>query len=274
MQATYDEHADLYDVAFDWDVSGEVEWIVARLGVEAPATLVEPACGSGRMVPDFLRRGFDVVGIDRSETMIARAAARVAWPGAGSQRDASEANLGSDGTARFVVGDIRDFSLPDAPFDGAYCPINSLGYLRTDDDMRTHLQCVADALRIGARYLVQLDLHTLYGYVPDVDGGCWTERRYGRMVRARWRGLTFDPETRLEVQRSTFEVLEGPDAGRTVEEDHVVRLWDWASWSAMVEASRFQLRSAWDGDADTRPRLELGPGLERHRLTWHVLERC
>jgi hypothetical protein len=30
MTKLYEEHADLYDLAFDWDVSDEVHWLIAR----------------------------------------------------------------------------------------------------------------------------------------------------------------------------------------------------------------------------------------------------
>ena len=46
----YDQHADLYDLAFSWDVGPEVEWLFAKLGTNVDVIL-EPGCGSGRMFP-------------------------------------------------------------------------------------------------------------------------------------------------------------------------------------------------------------------------------
>jgi hypothetical protein len=42
----YTDDADLYDIAFDWDVSAEVEWLVDRLG-PGRRSIFEPGCGSG-----------------------------------------------------------------------------------------------------------------------------------------------------------------------------------------------------------------------------------
>jgi hypothetical protein len=42
----YTDDADLYDIAFDWDVSAEVEWLVDRLGPGC-RSIFEPGCGSG-----------------------------------------------------------------------------------------------------------------------------------------------------------------------------------------------------------------------------------
>ena len=55
----YDNLAHLYDVAFSWDVRDEVDWLIARLGPPA-RTVLEPACGSGRMFPAFAERGTDL----------------------------------------------------------------------------------------------------------------------------------------------------------------------------------------------------------------------
>ena len=47
MTHLYTDDAELYDIAFDWDISDEADWIVERL--EA-TTVLEPGCGSGRML--------------------------------------------------------------------------------------------------------------------------------------------------------------------------------------------------------------------------------
>ncbi len=44
----YSDDAELYDIAFDWDLSAEVDWLVERLG--RPRSVLEPGCGSGRML--------------------------------------------------------------------------------------------------------------------------------------------------------------------------------------------------------------------------------
>ncbi len=76
MTDLYDEHAWLYDAAFSDDVEEEVEWLLDRLGAGV-RSLLEPGCGSGRMMPAFARRGIEVVGVDRSEAMLARARTRL-----------------------------------------------------------------------------------------------------------------------------------------------------------------------------------------------------
>ena len=52
----YNDHAELYDLAFAWDVGDEVEWLMERFGPTVRSVL-EPACGSGRLFPELARRG-------------------------------------------------------------------------------------------------------------------------------------------------------------------------------------------------------------------------
>ena len=44
MTRLYEDDAELYDIAFDWDISDEADWLVEKL--EA-TTVLEPGCGGG-----------------------------------------------------------------------------------------------------------------------------------------------------------------------------------------------------------------------------------
>jgi hypothetical protein len=41
MTRLYEDNAELYDIAFDWDISDEADWLVERL---AATTVLEPGC--------------------------------------------------------------------------------------------------------------------------------------------------------------------------------------------------------------------------------------
>ncbi len=79
MSDLYDEHADLYDIAFDWDVSDEAAWLEARLG-ERCRSVLEPGCGSGRILEALARRGLAVTGFDRSARMVEISRRRLSPP--------------------------------------------------------------------------------------------------------------------------------------------------------------------------------------------------
>jgi alpha-beta hydrolase superfamily lysophospholipase len=61
MARLYEDDAELYDIAFDWDLSDEADWLVGTL---AATTVLEPGCGSGRMLEALADRGFVAVAID------------------------------------------------------------------------------------------------------------------------------------------------------------------------------------------------------------------
>lgn len=257
MLGFYDKRADLYDIAFAWDVGSEVDWLIQRLGPTVKFIL-EPACGSGRMFPAFVERRVEVVGIELSETMIDRAKNRMAAVGIGAPR--------------IILGDMTRFDLGET-FDGAICPINSFAYLLTREDALSHLECMERHLKPGAKYLIQLDLNDVEaGGSGDSLAPCEREaEEAGISLRANWGLRRFDPSTYLDTQYCRFEILDGPGAGSITEDDHIMRRWSWADWSSLVDASAFELRAAYNGSTEAREPLPLDRGLEDAVLTWHEL---
>jgi SAM-dependent methyltransferase len=247
MTRLYDDYADLYDLAFDWDITGEIEWLLGRFGPGCKAVL-EPGCGSGRVLEAFARAGVEAVGIDSSAAMVEAARRRLE----GLRAEA-------------YLGDMRVFDL-ERIFDGAVCPINTLGHLARDD-MAPHLECVAHHLRPGARYLVQLDLRE--GLEADAGpGSSWEVERDGVRLRASWAPGPVDRDLGVELQRSRFEFLEGERAGEVIEEIHEMTVWTPAAWTAAVEGSPFACSAVYDGNLADRPRVAVGTA---GHLLWHEL---
>ena len=245
----YTEHVDLYDLAFDWDVGEEVDWLVARLGPRCRSVL-EPGCGSGRMVEELAGRGLDVVGIDISPAMVAAARRRLDSAGA---------------AATIVLADMCDFDLG-RDFDGAVCPINTLGHLRPPDLVR-HLACMGRHLAPGAVYLVQL---AHYGPEGGEVGhrNEWEESREGVEVRVTWTTEAFDLDRMVEWQRSRIEVVSGQRAGEVIEEAHEMTFWTPDAWEAVLAPTPFVQTATYDGDLDDRPPVEPGT---LGTLLWHEL---
>jgi SAM-dependent methyltransferase len=244
----YGEHADLYDLAFDWDVTEEVDWLLERLG-PACRSVLEPGCGSGRIVEAIARRGLDVVGLDRSPAMV-EIARRRGGP-----------------SARILLADMTDFDV-ERVFDGAVCPINTLAHL-SPNDLSRHLERIALHLRPGARYLVQLELHDPAG-AGEGSPSEWEAARGELRVRVTWSTEDVDLEHARQRQRSRVEILSGARAGEVVEELHSITAWTPQTWSAAVEASPFSATAVFGGEQDGRPWAEPGAA---GRLLWHELTR-
>ena len=252
MTDLYNAHVDLYDIAFGWDISEEVEWLLDRLGHDCRKVL-EPGCGTGRMLEAFARHGVEAVGIDSSRAMVLFA-----------ERRLREGRL----PARVVLGDMRDFDLGET-FKAAVCPIGTLAQL-APDELTAHLDCMARHLAPGASYLVQLALRDAHSADEALTAETWEMSRGGTALQITWATEEIDLERMLERQRSRIEVLEGDRAGEVFEEVHTVALWTPETWSTEVARSAFRLACSYDGEQPERPRVE---AREVGRLLWHQLTR-
>ena len=232
MAELYERHAALYDLAFRWDIEDEVDWLLDRLGPDCRSVL-EPGCGSGRVLEPLARRGLEAIGIDRSAAMVELARAR---------------------GLEAVVADMTDFDLG-RTFDGAACPINTLGHL-SPEELARHLERMGHHLPPGARYLVQLQL----------GGGTHSSQWEANGVRVEWATEHVDPAAGRQRERSRIETRDG----EVVEELHELTLWTPAAWAAAVAASPFDETALYDGAQDGYPAVE--PGSEGPML-WHELTR-
>jgi SAM-dependent methyltransferase len=231
----YTEEAELYDIAFGWDVSEEADWLVERLGAGCRSVL-EPGCGSGRMLRALAGRGLEVVGIDLSPEMVAYAQARLA------------------GAGKVVRADMTDFDLG-RRFDGAVSLVSTVGVLRAEE-FAAHLEAMARHLEPGSRYLVQ----------EAIEAGRWRSEwdaeRGDVKLHVVWEAI--DPDR----SRSRVEVLAGPRAGEVVEDLHRDHSWTAAAWAGAIAASPFEQAACYDGWPDDRPpvALEQGGGYLWHEL--------
>jgi SAM-dependent methyltransferase len=238
----YTDDAELYDIAFDWDISAEVDWLLERL---RPTSVLEPGCGSGRMLAAFADRGVDVAGIDVSPAMIELARRRLG------------------GRGYLAVADMTDFDLG-RKFDGAVSPINTLLHL-TPEQLARHLECMA---RQAPRYLVQVGLIDPASHDPFA-GSHWEAERDGTKLKIDWQDEEVDFERGISRQRSRIEVLAGPRAGEVLEEIHEMTLWMPKTWAHAVEASPYSEVATYDGGRKGAwP--EVGPEATGG-LLWHEL---
>jgi SAM-dependent methyltransferase len=134
-----------YDIAFSDDTAQEVAFIEAACKKYCPfpvQSLLEPACGSGRLVVELAGRGYAMTGIDVGGPALDFLRKRLA-------RKKLSAHL--------IQGDMGDFTLP-KPMDAAYCLLNSFRHLMTEEAATAHLKCMAQALRPGGIYILGLHL--------------------------------------------------------------------------------------------------------------------
>jgi ubiquinone/menaquinone biosynthesis C-methylase UbiE len=109
----------------------------ALSGCPEGGDLLDVACGFGRHAVPLAREGYRVVGVDRSEPLLAEARRR------GDPERPPE----------LVAADYRELPFADASFDAALNLFTSLGYLGDEEDTGV-LAEVARVLRPGGRLVV------------------------------------------------------------------------------------------------------------------------
>ncbi len=180
-----------YDLVFDSESSQEADFLEAvheRYGLSRGRRCLEPACGSGRLIAEMERRGYEVTGFDASESMLQFARKRL-------QRARLRAHLTHARMENFSLGRRHHLM---------HCLVNTFKYLLNEDAARAHLQRAAAALVPGGIYVLGLHL-TAY-----MDRGRqrerWTASRNGVDVVCNIQSWPADRRRRTERVRARLIV--------------------------------------------------------------------
>jgi len=126
--------------------SGEVDFIEQEIKCDKTTAILDIGCGTGRHSIELARRGYNVTGIDLSESQLVRAREKAV--AAGVQVD-------------FIRQDARDFNF-DTSFDLAIMICEGAFSLMETDEMNYRiLQNAADSLKAGGK-LIFTNLNGLY----------------------------------------------------------------------------------------------------------------
>ena len=138
------EMVDGYDAMMAVSPLATVDCQFCERWFPAPGTLLDLGCGTGRLGRHFGPRGFDVVGVDLSDEMLAMAAGQKA-----TERETFvKANL-----VELNVDEFQNFKY-------AACLFSTLGMVRGEIHRRTVLQNAFRALQPGGRLV--LHVHNRY----------------------------------------------------------------------------------------------------------------
>jgi SAM-dependent methyltransferase len=243
----WDEYAPFYDWENAQTLGRRDVPFWQRVAAEARGPVLELGCGTGRISIPLARAGVQLVGVDRSAPMLARAAAAAGRKGRTGGRGTSR--------CRFVRGDIR--ALPFAPrgFAMVLAPYGVLQSLIRERDLRATLESVSRVLRRGGT--IGIDL------VPDVPN--WREYKNKVQLAGKMRGASVtlvesvsqDPKRRL----TTFEQRYVERRGGSTKEhafELTFRTLSVAQMTRRVESAGFRVETVlgdyrgrpWDARAD------------------------
>jgi SAM-dependent methyltransferase len=192
-------YAESYDtVVPDWP--GEIDFYRdwARRAGAAGHTVLEVACGTGRVAIRLARDGVDVVGVDISEAMLAIA----------RQKSAGMRNV------RWVRDDMRSLDLEET-FGMAIIPGHSFQNILTADDQVATLRSIRRHLIPGGTLVVHLD-HVSMDWLGELTrerGGVFEPAESfrhpttGQQIRT-MRAWSYEPVNQTAVSEVVWEAVE------------------------------------------------------------------
>jgi SAM-dependent methyltransferase len=203
----------------------EVAFLLRSLRLPRGARILDVPCGYGRHAAELARRGFRVVGVDLSRSMIEEARRRVA----------KRARLS------FRRRDMRRIAFR-AEFDAVVNLYTSFGYF-TPAQNEAALRRMARALRPGGHLLID---HRDPSYDATLPGQLWYRSGAKRFVLEERR---FDRRTK--ITRSTQLTI---TAGRRRVVQKTLRLQEYSlpQWRRLLRRVGLRLRRAYSG-YDGRP---------------------
>lgn len=206
-------------------------------------TVLELACGTGKLLMELSQAGFRTYGMDCSAAMVQCAAAQCRR---------------NHAPVRMWCGDMRAFAV-DLKFDAAICLYDSLNYCCRREEVASVFARVADALAPGGVFI--FDICTRWN--------CWRNfRNYrDRENWGRWkyhRHSYFKPVGGWQYNEFLIESADHP--GRTMRELHVQRIYSLNEIRSIAAAGPWQ-------EAGCFKNMSREPGSERADRVHFVFRR-
>jgi cyclopropane fatty-acyl-phospholipid synthase-like methyltransferase len=202
--------------------AAEVELVWKLLALEPGLTLLDLACGHGRIANPLAERGVRVTGLDATALFLEIA-----------RMDAAERGV----DVEYVEGDMRSIPWTDR-FDRVLCWFTSFGYF-SDEENREVLAGAYSALQDGGSFLVEMNHrdNLLGRYAEETV----SERGEDRMIDRH----RFDAQTGRSFDRRT--VVRG---GKSRTFDFSVRMFSAAELQDWLRAAGFRDTYAYGEDGE------------------------
>ena len=240
-----------HDYAPFYDGSGQIRFavligqylgeVLARHPVGGRRTL-DLACGTGTLALILADAGWDVVGLDSSEPMLALARAKAAA-------------ADTAGRLAFVHADMRDLrtivgrapaqgedvlAVRPASFDLVTCTYDSLNYLLAEEDLAKCFDGVARALRPGGLFFADMNTRRFLEY----DWGVHEVVERPGLVQVTQ--SYFDPATACSTMALTGFAGDDERGYRRFDETHVERAYEREAIAALLAKAGLEVAAAYD----------------------------
>ncbi len=181
-----------YDISFSEGMREELNFLKAAFNQYCKAErprLLEPACGTGRLIIPLARSGLDCTGFDLNENALKYLQEKL-------NRNSIKATIFKD--------DMVDFQVKGKKYDAAYCTVDTFRHLLSEQKARRHLINVAKALKKNGIYILGLHLIPEQGVTDKITR--WTARRGCLTVKTSMKMIKLNKKERTE----TLKVILNP----------------------------------------------------------------
>ena len=192
--ADWYDYPQYFDMVFRDETAMEVEFFeqaFKRFAKGKVRKVLEPGCGSGRLITEMASRGYKCCGLDLSSASLRYLEKRLA-------RRVLKADLH---LADMTNIDLKARGGKQEQFDAAFCTFNTFRHLTTEAAAVSHLNSVAEHLRPGGLYILGFHIIPL-----DVEETCierWKATHSQTTVHVTLRVTEFMRRKRLEQIRVT-----------------------------------------------------------------------
>lgn len=236
IRANWYDYPHLYDIAFGWDPSVEVDFLeeaFRRFSGRPVRTVFEPFVGAGRIAIELARRGYEVSGVDLSPAAIDFARERTA-----------ERSL----AVRLDVQNVAQWRT-ERPYDAIVALIDSFRLLKSERDAASAVRAFHAGLKPGGVLVIGIDVGAKPVEVTDEEH--WTLERAGVVVETAVFDLRKPGKTAgTTVVRSVLHVTE-PDREYEIITDEEMRKYTLKTFLNLLrENGPFGLKALCDRDYD------------------------
>jgi SAM-dependent methyltransferase len=211
-----------YDLAVRRETRAEADFIEAACRKYVPfqvRRLLEPGCGSGRLVVALAQRSYELTACDVNEHALAYL-----------RRKLDRRGL----TAKVFRGDMADFSTR-GRVESAFCTFNTFRHLLTEGEARRHLECVARAVRPGGIYI--LGFHLLPLDVAEESEERWRAKHGSTRLHATLRVVYTDRRQRLERLQMNL-LVRSPRRSQRIVSEFPLRMYTAAQFRRLLHQVR------------------------------------
>lgn len=254
MQEMYRDFAAVYDTFMDntpYEFWGErLDGLIRKYGVSRPERdaedvmesernlVVDLGCGTGTLTELMYQKGYDMIGVDRSESMLNAAM---------EKKDKSGSEI------LYLQQDMRELDLY-STVGTVFSVCDSLNYILEEEELLTVFSLVENYLFPGG--ILIFDFNTDYKYREVIGNATIAENREDCSFI--WENL-YDIEEEINEYDLTLFVRETDGRFRRFTETHFQRGYTPEQISSLVEKAGLKILEMTDADTDK----ELRPESER-----------